>query len=192
MLFNNENINPQEIRNNSLEDLISNMNKITSEEESINNHKVLISDYKKNGIFLENKLGGNNLPEEYSYDTKNFEIYCLCQLLIVLNLNKNKNLDNININEEYKKNIRIIETDFFLVGGFDNYMKEGQIKFFRIEYGNKLWKTKIIFIDNIIIPKNNNEQLGPITNIIQSKISGYISATCLNGNVYMFSEPKII
>ena len=192
LLFDNENINSYEIRNNSLEeDLISNIDKIPEEEKSIRNISVLISDYIKNGIFLQNNLRDNNLFEEYFYDTKNFEIYSICPLLIVENLNKNKNLDNIDVNEEYRINIKINETDFFLVGGFDNDEKEGKIKVFRIEYGDNLWKTKIIFEEDINIP-NNNGLLGPIIKINQSRISGNILATSLNGNVNIFSKPKII
>ena len=179
LLFNNENINHHEKRNN-----------ISNKEKSIRNHKVLISDSKKNGIFLQNKLGDNHF-EEYFYDTKNFEVYCLYPLLIVFNLNKNKNLDNININEEYRKKIIIIETNFLLVGGFDNDKKEGQIKLLRIEYRDNLWITKIKFLEKIIIPKNI-DQLSPITNIIQSRVTGNILATSLNRNLYMFSEPKIV
>ena len=192
LLFDNENINPYEIRNNSLEeDLISNIDKMPEEEKSIRNISVLISDYIKNGIFLQNNLRDNNLFEEYFYDTKNFEIYSICPLLIVENSNKKKNLDNIDVNEEYRKNNTNDETDFFLVGGFDNDEKEGKIKVFRIQYGDNLWKTKIIFEEDINIP-NNNGLLGPITKIIQSRISGNILATSLNGNVYIFSKPKII
>ena len=173
------------------EDLISNIDKMPEEEKSIRNISVLISDYIKNGIFLQNNLRDNNLFEEYFYDTKNFEIYSICPLLKVENSNKKKNLDNIDVNEEYRKNNTIDETDFFLVGGFDNDEKEGKIKVFRIQYGDNLWKTKIIFEEDINIP-NNNGLLGPITKIIQSRISGNILATSLNGNVYIFSKPKII
>ena len=68
---------------------------IPKEEETIINAKIFISNCKKNGILLQKTLGYNIIIDDYLYDTTNFEVYCLCQLIIVQNLNVNKNLDNI-------------------------------------------------------------------------------------------------
>ena len=68
---------------------------IPKEEETIINAKIFISNCKKNGILLQKTLGYNIIIDDYLYDTTNFEVYCLCKLIIVQNLNVNKNLDNI-------------------------------------------------------------------------------------------------
>ena len=150
-------------------------------------------DGQKNGILLVNpELGlgkNNNDIKEPFYETNNFEVYCFCPILIVEN--KNDNFDNIN--EKYRKNIKITDTDYFLVGGFDIDKKEGAIKLFKMIYGNKALDTTIDFIQDIEIEDSEGFELfdGPINCLIQSKISGNILACCYNGKVYLFTPPNI-
>ena len=46
------------------------------------------------------------------------------------------------IDEEFKKQIKITDTDYFLVGGFDLDKREGVIKLFKIIYNDEIWNTK--------------------------------------------------
>ena len=85
-------------------------------------------------------------------------------------------------------------TEYFFVGGFDLEKREGKIKLFIIIYDEKVWLTKIKFIQDIEFDDNNpyfEEFDGPINCIIQSKTTGHILATCYNGKVYLFTPPNI-
>ena len=138
---------------------------------------------QKNGILLVNI---NNLDEkEYFYDTEEYEVYCLCPLLIVNNSNK-KEEDITN-----KENIKILDTDYFLAGGFDNEKRKGMINLYKIEKEQK--DITIKFIQEIIIENNNNFEYfeREISCITQSKITGNILVTSWDGKVYLFSPPNI-
>ena len=174
---------------------INNMALISNEK--IKNNKVLLVACKryrkgqKNGILLINPNSGDSrrINNEF-YDTDNYEVYCFCQLYLVKNNNNNYNI----INEEYKKKIEIKGTDYFFVGGFDLDKRIGIIKLFKIDYDEKIYNTKIEFIQEIILDEeeSNFEDFdGPISSINQSKISGHIIVTCYNGNVYLFTPPDI-
>ena len=67
------------------------------------------------------------------------------------------------------------------------------IKLFKVVYGEKAWKTKIEFIQDIIIEDNQNfEEFDvPISCIHQSKTTGHILVTSYNGNVYLFTPPNL-
>ena len=144
---------------------------------------------QKNGILLVNpNIGNCKRIENEFYDTNNFEVYCFCPILNVEYNNKLK----IN-EEEFKKEIKIIDTEFFFVGGFDRDKREGIIKLFKIIYGDKIWNTKIQYIQDIIIQEKENFQYfdGPISCINQSKLTGHILVTCYNGNIYLFTSPNM-
>ena len=169
-----------------------NKNKNTSEaNEKAENEKLLLSACKRyrkkeeNGILLINpQIQENKNVENYFYNTGNFEPYCFCQILIVEN--NNKNLDNID--DEYKKNIKIKETDYFLVGGFDEEKRRGAIKLYKVNFNEQLYNRKIEYLQDIEL---DDFFEGPINCIIQSRTSGNILVTCYNGNIYLFSQPNI-
>ena len=150
------------------------------------NQKILLCGCKnyfqeqENGILLFNPLLEiENGPErkEKFYKTENFEVYCFCPIFT------NDNEDNIFKNQ----------TNYFLVGGFDNDKEEGQIKLFKLLYD----KTDIEFIQDIEFEiefernKNFGGFKGPISSIIQSKLHGNILATCYDGNVLLFSNVNL-
>ena len=117
------------------------------------------------------------------YDTKNFEVYCFCPISIYDNTMIIKNA------ESKKEN-----TDYFLVGGFDNNKKKGIIKLYKVNYGIEYDKTTIEYIQDIIFANENNNMKGfrgPISSITQSNIDGKILVTCWDGNVYELDKPKI-
>ena len=139
---------------------------------------------QKNGILLVNpNLGDNKRIENEFYDTENFEVYCFCPILKFKNNNNGKD-------EESKS---LIDTNYLFVGGYDLDKREGKIKLFKVIYGEKSWKTKIKFIQNIEFLENKNFEdfNGPISSIIQSRFSGNIIATCYNRNVYLFTQPNL-
>ena len=141
------------------------------------------SSQQKNGILLVNIK--NFEEKEYFFPTHNYEVSCFCPILIV----DNKNPKDGDITK--KENIKIIDTDYFFVGGFDEEKRQGLIKLFKLEF-NECIKDKIIFIQDIIINCKNFEGFeSNISCIIQSKITGNIYVKCLDGNVYLFSPPNI-
>ena len=145
---------------------------------------------QKNGILLVNpQLGDNRQVDDPFVDTGNFEVHCFCPILIVKNKNKNYTI----IDEEYKKNIKIIDTDYFLVGGFDKDKMEGKIKMYKVNFQEKAYNTKIEFIQDIDFDEDEymGEFDGPINCILQSKITGNIIASCYNKKIYLFTAPNI-
>ena len=142
----------------------------------------------KNGILLICTDLKHEEFYHYFYDTKNFEVFCFCQISIVNN--ENPIYDDIS----YKKNIKIINTKYFLVGGFDENRKEGVIKLYRIDYNSTMIKnTKIEFLQNIKIEEKNGFEgfKGAISCIKQSNIIGNIIITCWDGNVHLLKPPNI-
>ena len=176
---------------------VSNNNLALIPREEINtDNKILLcacKKYKKgqkNGILLVNPNIDNckRIINEF-YDTDNFEVYCFCPILNV----EYKNNNNLNINdEEFKKGIKITDTEYFFVGGFDLDKRIGIIKLFKIIYGDKIWKTKIKYLQDIEIEDKENFEYfdGPISCINQSKKTGNISVTCYNGKTCLFT-PQI-
>ena len=179
-------------------------NKNSSEvNEKTENEKVLLCACKRyrkkeeNGILVINpQIQENRSVEHYFYKTDNFEPYCFCQILMVEN--KNNNFDNID--DEYKKNIKIKETDYFFVGGFDEEKRRGAIKLYKVNFNEKSYNRKIEYLQDIeYLPDKEYLQNidlnkifdGPINCIIQSRIRGNIIVTCYDGNIYLFSLPNI-
>jgi len=147
---------------------------------------------QKNGILLVNsQLADNKEIKKPFYDTGNFEVYCLCPIMEVINNNENYDVETVN--ESYKKNIEIIDTEFFLVGGYDGEKREGVIKLYKIIFTNKVEDTKIKFLQNIEIFDNGKfDGIGvQIKSIIQSKITGNILATCADGKILLFTKPNL-
>ena len=137
----------------------------------------------KNGILLiKLQFNSGDIKEVYQtfYDTENFEVYCFCQ---ILKIDKKEMLNN-------NKNI---ETEYFLVGGFDINKRKGIIKLYQVIYYDEIEKIEIEFIQDIIMEKKDSECFkvfkGPINCIIQSS-QGQILATCNDGNVYSI-QPNI-
>jgi len=152
---------------------------------------------EENGILVINpQIQENRSVEHYFYKTDNFEPYCFCQILMVEN--KNNNFDNID--DEYKKNIKIKETDYFFVGGFDEEKRRGAIKLYKVNFNEKSYNRKIEYLQDIEFLQDkeylqdidlNKFFDGPINCIIQSRIRGNIIVTCYDGNIYLFSLPNI-
>jgi len=129
---------------------------------------------KKNGILLiilENTIAIN----KKFYNTKNFEVFCFCQIA------------NVNLEELLKKQISY--TKYFFVGGYDTDKKRGLIKLYQIDIDH----CEIIYIQDIIIKKNNifKKFIMPITSITQYGNSGNILITCADGNAYLFKQPEL-
>ena len=166
-------------------------------EEIESDSKILLCSCKayspeqKNGILLINI--SDFTKNEFFYETGNYEVYCLCPILIV----ENKNPKESDIT--FKENITIKDTEYFLVGGYDKEERKGVIKLFKVLYNeeNIDLNTNITtnFIQDIIIDKNNKYNFEgfnkPISCITQSKITGNILITCLDGNIYLFYPPNI-
>jgi len=161
-----------------------------------NNSKLLLIACKKyrrgdrNGILsLKIKLNNDKGKKfEKFYDTKNFEVYCFCPIL---------KIENEFLLENNNK-AKAIETEYFFVGGFDLDRNEGLIKLYKVIYNNEIEKIEIEYIQDIIVKKKNKKEdpnsfkgfKGPISCIIQSS-TGKILITCHDGNVYLFTKPKL-
>jgi hypothetical protein len=140
---------------------------------------------QKNGILLLNlDLNDNNNLKVLSqtfYEIEYFEIYCLCPLF---------KLDNNHILDV--KKTKLIETDRFLVGGFNTNTNQGLIKLYKVNNDkDNFEKTEIEYIKDIeikeIIKKAEVNFVGfkgYITYINQSRYDGKILLTCSDGNVY--------
>ena len=171
---------------------------IIPREEKKSNNKILLCACKKyikeqkNGILIiKLKLNDSGIVKTSKdfYDTKDFGVYCFCPILIINNLYN----DILGI----KKN-EIIDTEYFLVGGFDFIKHNGLIKLFKIVYNDNFEESKIEFIQDIKIKKSIkkgedyfDEFKGPITCMIQSTYTGNIIISCFDGKVYLFSTPNI-
>ena len=148
---------------------------------------------QKNGILLVNpQLEDNQEVKDAFYETKDFEVHCFCP---IFELDPGKEII------ENEKNINLIDTEFFFVGGFDTRINEGKIKLYKVIYAERAYNTKIKFLQDIEIKKSDilkeedNEQFegfeGAISCIIQSKYKGNILVSCYDGNIYLFSKPNL-
>ena len=161
-------------------------------EDQENKNKVLLcackkySQFQKNGILIVNtQLGDNREVDKPFFDTGNFEVYCFCPILNVV--------DPIIKNKKENNNIKLEETNYFLVGGFDTRIREGKICLYKINYGDKAYNTTIEYIQDIIIKDKSNIDYfnGPINCLVQSKTTGNILVSCYNGNIYLLTPPNI-
>ena len=154
--------------------------------QSDSKNKVLLcackkySKLQKNGILLLNTINIQNEEDFYTYfyDTNDFEVYCFCPILI------------IKAEQIVKNDFNYIDTDYFLVGGFDTNKYIGNIKLFKINFDNLLYENKIEFIQDLDYYQGFKS---PISCIIQEKFSRErnLLVTCLDGNIYLFSGPYI-
>ena len=160
-------------------------------KENENNNKFLLcackDESQKNGILLVKiEINNYNSLSSRFFDTKDFEVYCFCQICKF----ENPNITNMILREDHDKN-KMIGTEYFLIGGFDSINKQGLIKLYKINYNNdNLELIKIEYIQDIE-NKQNIIFKGAINCIIQSNYNGHILLTCSDGNVYKFSSPNI-
>jgi hypothetical protein len=173
-----------------------NVNIINAQKENENEYfkdKILLCackkylSHQKNGILLVNIQ--NILGKDYKkvkhpfYDTGEFEVYCFCPLTIEekkFTINKSKSE---------------IQTEFFLVGGFDNGKCEGKIKLYKMLYNDDPTKVRIEYLQDIEFKKDREKKFlgfnGAISSIIQSEKYLNILATCYDGNDYLLSPPNL-
>jgi len=142
---------------------------------------------QKNGIYLANpQLEDNKEVNNPFYDTGNFEVFCFCPILLI---NPDNDL------EEKGKEKKIIDTDFFFVGGFNVDKKEGEIKLFKVIYSEKAYNNKIEFVQDIKFERNKDFAgfEGAISCIkqIKKEKSGNILVTCYSGKVYLLTKPNL-
>ena len=159
-------------------------------EESESEYKYLLCACKKyesnqmNGILIVSDQIEKNIEiKSPFYNTGNFEIYCFCPLLYKERQSYKKIFDDD----------KLIESDFFLVGGYDKMKGKGLIQLFKLNHKTNIEETTIEYIQDIDIEqrKDFNGFKQPISCIIQSKSNGKILVSCWDGNVYLFSYPNI-
>ena len=152
-----------------------------------NKFKILLcacKNYKKeqkNGILLVIINMEENIDIKNTFcDTENFEVYCFCPLLY----NKDGN------NNETRN---IVESNYFLVGGFDTYLGEGKILLYKINYEEKIDNTTIEYKQEIVFKARDDMDAfnGPINCITQSTKTGHILVSCSDGNIYLLTPPNI-
>jgi hypothetical protein len=121
---------------------------------------------QKNGILLVDVLDDKNQKILFLYETYNFEVYCFCPIFL-------------DVKDKNKK----IQTDYFLVGGFDINRREGRLKLFRAIYDEKNVFSNIEYLQDIEIGFE-----GAVSSIIQSQNYGNILVTCYDGNIYLLNK----
>ena len=137
---------------------------------------------EKNGFLFVDINSKKKEFVECFYDTKEFEPHCFCHISIVEN---NNSIDDVISKEE---NIDIKETEYFLVGGFDPMKRIGCVKLYKIAFNERNGKINIKYLLDIETEDVDN-YMGfdtDVTCISQSKITGNLLITCLDGNVYLF------
>ena len=165
-----------------------------------NSNKILLcacrkyEEGQKNGILLL-KLELNDslkILSQNFYETGNFEVYCFCPISYIYNINDFSILN--------KENNQMIDTGYFLVGGFNPDTKQGLIKKYKVNYNREIFeKTEIEYVLDIEIEKDVNinkvKQFdgfkGYITCLIQSRYDGAILVGCSDGKVYSLLNLKI-
>ena len=152
------------------------------------NDKILIcackkyTSYQKNGILLIYINDDFSDFDENFYETGYFEPSCLSNISLVNNFYINKKLD------------KIIDTDYFFIGGFDPIKGEGVIKLYKIIVNYDPSKIKIEFCQDIIFEDEEKKFYGfngAITSMVQSKATGQFLISCSDGNINLFSPANI-
>ena len=147
-------------------------------------------DDQRNGIYLANlqlddKEGINKTSYDF-YNTGNFEVFCFCPNLII-------NPDNNILEKENEK--KIIDTEYFFVGGFNLDKREGEIKLFKVIFDEKDNNYKIEFVQDIEFERNKDFTgfEGAVSCITQTKKenNGYILVTCYSGKIYLLTQPNL-
>ena len=138
---------------------------------------------QKNGILLINPQIEENKDIEHPFNnTDNFEVFCFCQLLY----DKGEN------NGEAK----FIDTNYFLVGGYDTNLKKGKIFLYKMKYGERAYNTTIEYVQEIVIKEGNDinsfDGFNASINCIKQSIrTGNILVGCSNGNIYILTPPDL-
>ena len=151
------------------------------------NKKLLLCACKKyiksqrNGILLIMNFEDINI-KTFFLDTRNFEVYCFCPILIY-ETNNILEINNTN-------------TNYFLAGGFEKEKNKGIIKLYKIIYSYEKSESRIEFIHNIEIINqyDSNEFIilkKPISCIIQTSSDEHLLVTCWDGNVYLLTTSNI-
>jgi len=95
--------------------------------------------------------------------------------------------------KERKK--KIIDTEYFLVGGFNVDKSEGEIKLFKVIYSDKEIDNKIEFVQDIEFERNKDFTgfEGAVSCITQAKkeCDGNILVTCFSGKIYILTQPNL-
>ena len=132
------------------------------------------STHQKNGILLiKPEFKDNEEIKKYFYETTNFEVYCLCQILNIVTDKK------------------ILVNNYFFVGGFDTKNREGKIRLYRINYEEEDYKNKIEHLQDIVFQDEEINFKGAIISLIQSKTTGSIIASCYDGFIHEFTQPNL-
>ena len=139
--------------------------------------------YQKNGILLiKFNLENENVYHKF-YETKNFEVYCFCPLLIIEN---NYYLKNDPVKKESK---------YFFVGGFDTNRRRGIIKLYKINCNNNIENLEIEYFQDFKFGEDNSMYFqsfkSPINYIIQHQKKGNILINSLDDKIYLFSTPDL-
>ena len=151
-----------------------------------NDKEILLCACKKytssqnNGILLiEPEIKKNKDIYSCFIETEDFEVNCFCTLT-----KKDKKENNI-----------ILNTNYFLVGGYDTLKRKGLIKLYKITTTNKsnTFSCEIEFLQDIIIEETKDFDgfKGTVNCIIQTKTKRNLLVCCWDGKVYSFSEPNI-
>ena len=154
------------------------LNIIDIDFQNIGNKKILLGACKKyvpgqkNGIMvIDTEIKKNEKLKYKFYPSDNFEVNCFCQ---------------IKISKEYK----MIKTNYFFVGGFDEDKREGIIKLYEIKYIEEK-NFDIIFLEDIEIKDKFCKFFNGSINCIIQNNTGKLLVSCLDGNLYAFSQPNI-
>ena len=150
--------------------------------------------HQKNGILLINvDFSDSKYIKEPFINMDDIEIYSICPIKIVENNNEDKNYDKIDQN--YKNNIIIKDTDYFLVGGFDTEKRSGVVKLYKLIFSDEVINIKIEFIQDIEFNKNEKIEFEgfstPINSILQSKISGNIIISSYDGKIILLTKANL-
>ena len=175
-------------------------NKRKTKNENYKNQKILLCACKKysknqnNGILIINFESNDITNAKNNFiDLDTFEVNCFCPISIIENENLIPNNDYDIINDEYKNKINIIETNYFLVGGFDTSKRQGIIKLYKLIFYEDLLQFDIEYIQDIEFLDDDKYDIynSSVNCIIQSKISGNIIISCYNGKIFLCTPPNI-
>ena len=139
---------------------------------------------QKNGILLiDTDIKFKKKINRNFYNTRNYEVYCFCPI-------KMKIKGHQSIFNETKN---FIDTNYFLVGGYEKKKGKGILKLYKLNMNENDENINIEFIQDVQFKKGGKFMgfNGPISCITQSKRNGKIIISCWDGNVYLFSYPKI-
>ena len=98
-----------------------------------------VANNEKNGISITNLDLNEEELETNFYDTKNFQVYCLCQIIL---------------NQENGADSKYVLTNFFFAGGFDMNKKIGMVKSYQLKDEKKM---EIKYIQDLDTEENNDE-----------------------------------